>query len=225
MKKYAVIVAGGSGKRMGTELPKQFLLLQGKPVLWHTLHTFLTAFDDLEIILVLPQAFIKEGEAIIQSLGHKANITIIEGGATRFNSVRNGLAYVTEESVVFVHDGVRCLVTKELIRRCYDQAVKKGSAVPAVSATDSLRIITGKSTTVVDRTNVRIIQTPQTFLSELLLPAFNTTYAEAFTDEATVFETSGKKVFLIEGDYENIKITRPADLVIAENVLAARSAL
>jgi 2-C-methyl-D-erythritol 4-phosphate cytidylyltransferase len=225
MKKYAVIVAGGSGKRMGTEMPKQFLLLQGKPVLWHTLHTFLSAFDDLEIILVLPQDYIKEGEAIIRSLGPGPNIAIIEGGATRFNSVRNGLAFVTEESVVFVHDGVRCLVTKELIRKCYEQALEKGSAVPAVMATDSIRLVTEDSNTVVDRTSVRIIQTPQTFLSELLLPAFNTIYEEGFTDEATVFETSGKQVFLIEGDYENIKITRATDLVIAENVLAARSAL
>jgi 2-C-methyl-D-erythritol 4-phosphate cytidylyltransferase len=225
MKKYAVIVAGGSGKRMGNEIPKQFILLQGKPVLWHTLHAFLSTFGDIEIILVLPQANIKDGESIIQALDTKARITIIEGGATRFHSVRNGLAFVTEESVVFVHDGVRCLVTKELIQRCYEQALEKGSAIPAVTATDSIRIVNGDTTTVADRTNVRIIQTPQTFLSEWLLPAFTTSYDEGFTDEATVFETSGKGVCLIEGDYENIKITRPTDLLVAEKVLAERSAL
>lgn len=225
MKKYAVIVAGGSGQRMGGELPKQFLLLQQKPVLWHTLRVFLDAFDDLEIILVLPQAFIKEGEAIIQDLGRSNLITIIEGGGTRFHSVRNGLAFVTQESVVFVHDGVRCLVTKELILRCYEQAVKKGSAVPGVVATDSIRILTEEGSIVADRSQVRIMQTPQTFLSEVLIPAFNTVYDDTFTDEATVVEAAGKEIFLIDGEYENIKMTRPTDLMVAEKILAARNAI
>lgn len=222
MKKYAVIVAGGSGKRMGNPLPKQFMLLHDKPILWHTLQAFLAAYKDLEIILVLPQDFIKEGEAIIRDLGAGTGITIIEGGATRFHSVRNGLAFVTEKSIVFVHDGVRCLITSSLIRKCYEQALSKGSAIPAVTATDSIRIVNEGTHVAAHRDNIRIIQTPQTFQSELLIPAFNTVFDNAFTDEATVVETSGQEVFLIEGEHDNIKITRPGDLIMAEKILAER---
>lgn len=222
MKKYAVIVAGGSGQRMGTDVPKQFLLLQAKPLLWHTLHTFLSAFDDMQIILVLPKDNILEGENIGKDLTAGKRMVITAGGITRFHSVQNGLQYITEPSIVFVHDGVRCLVSKELIRSCYDQALEKGSAIPAVAATDSIRIINEKDHAVADRNHVRIIQTPQTFRSEILLPAFNTQYKDSFTDEATVVEASGEKVFLIDGEYENIKITRPADLLIAEQILASR---
>ncbi|MDB5211309.1 MAG: 2-C-methyl-D-erythritol 4-phosphate cytidylyltransferase [Sediminibacterium sp.] len=223
MKKYAVIVAGGSGQRMGTAMPKQFLLLQQKPLLWYSLNTFLQAFDDMEIILVLPAENIAEGEQIIKDLNAGNRVKITAGGTARFHSVQNGLAFVSAPSVVFVHDGVRCLASKELIHRCYEQALEKGSAIPAVAATDSIRIANGTDHTVADRNHVRIIQTPQTFLSAILLPAFNTTYQDSFTDEATVVEASGQQVFLIEGEYENIKITRPADLMIAEQILASRN--
>ena len=135
------------------------------------------------------------------------------------------MSFVTEHSGVFGHDGGSCLVTQELIRRCYEQAIEKGSAIPAVAATDSIRIMEDNMHSVADRSKVRIIQTPQTFLSALLLPAYKATYKEAFTDEATVVEASGKKVFLIEGDHENIKITRPADLLIAGKILTKRSFL
>jgi len=222
MKKYAVIIAGGSGQRMGTDVPKQFLLLQAKPLLWHTLHTFLSVFDDMQIILVLPKDNILEGENIGKDLAAGKRMVITAGGITRFHSVQNGLQLITEPSIVFVHDGVRCLVSKELIRSCYDQALEKGSAIPAVAATDSIRIINERDHAVADRNHVRIIQTPQTFRSEILLPAFNTQYKDSFTDEATVVEASGEKVFLIDGEYENIKITRPADLLIAEQILASR---
>ena len=225
MKKYAVVVAGGSGQRMGSSIPKQFLLLQGKPLLWYTLNTFLTSFEDIEIILVVPETVIPEADALVEDLQAKTRITITKGGATRFHSVQNGLTLVTEPSIVFVHDGVRCLITKELIQRCYQQAVDKGSAIPAISATDSIRIVDGNSHSVADRNNVRIIQTPQTFQSVILLKAFNTDQKDSFTDEATVVEASGEPVFLIEGEYENIKITRPADLLVAERILAERSTL
>jgi 2-C-methyl-D-erythritol 4-phosphate cytidylyltransferase len=224
MKKYAVIVAGGSGQRMGAAMPKQFLLLQQKPLLWYSLDTFLQAFDDLQVILVLPKENIGEGEKIAEDLNARDRIMITAGGATRFHSVQNGLSLVESPSVVFVHDGVRCLVSKELIHRCYEQTIEKGSAVPAVAATDSIRIANGTDHMVADRNHVRIIQTPQTFLSALLLPAFNTNYEDSFTDEATVVEASGQKVFLIDGEYGNIKITRPADLLIAEQILALRNA-
>jgi 2-C-methyl-D-erythritol 4-phosphate cytidylyltransferase len=203
-------------------MPKQFLLLKQKPLLWYSLQSFLQSYNDMHIILVLPKENITEGEALVKELGAETKTTIATGGATRFHSVQNGLKLVTEPSIVFVHDGVRCLVTKELIHRCYEQAVAKGSAIPVVAATDSIRIVEGNSHKVADRNNVRIIQTPQTFLSSILLPAFNVEYNDSFTDEATVVEASGKNVFLIDGDHENIKITRPVDLLIAEKILAER---
>jgi 2-C-methyl-D-erythritol 4-phosphate cytidylyltransferase len=223
MKKYAVIVAGGSGQRMGAAMPKQFLLLAGKPLLWYSVSAFLKSFDEMEIILVLPKDSIAEGEKIAAELGATAKIQITEGGTTRFHSVQNGLALVKEPSIVFVHDGVRCLVTPSLIRRCYEQALEKGSAIPAVAATDSIRIVEGSNNTVADRNNVRIIQTPQTFKSDLLLPAFKTAYKDSFTDEATVAEAAGHAIYLIDGEYDNIKITRPADLLVAEKILAGRA--
>jgi 2-C-methyl-D-erythritol 4-phosphate cytidylyltransferase len=225
MKKFAVIVAGGSGLRMGAAMPKQFLLLQGRPVLWHTLNTFLRSYEDLQIILVLPKANLSEGESLRKNLHAEQRIVITEGGDTRFQSVKNGLQLVKEESIVFVHDGVRSLVTEELIHRCYEQAVIKGSAIPVVTATDSIRIMEDEDHYVMNRNNVRIVQTPQTFQSKILLPAFEQSYDESFTDEATVVESSGENVYLIEGEYDNIKITRPVDLLIAEKILSERSTL
>jgi len=219
MKKIAIIVAGGNGQRMGTPVPKQFLLLQGKPLLWHTLNTFLLAYDDLQVILVLPEEYMSKGEELKNFFNEKNRVTVTAGGETRFDSVKNGLQLVTEDAIVFVHDGVRCLVSKELIYRCCRQAAEKGSAIPAVAATDSIRIANGETSIVADRGQVRIIQTPQTFSSEIILPAFQQPYNPFFTDEATVVESYGKAVFLIEGDYHNIKVTRPVDLLIAEKIL------
>lgn len=222
MKKFAVIVAGGSGLRMGAATPKQFLLLQNKPLLWHTIQAFASAFADIQIILVLPQAHLDFGNSIAEMFPQVA-INVTTGGNSRFQSVKNGLAFVPNDAIVFVHDGVRCLITPQLIQACYQQALVKGSAIPAVAATDSIRIANGEDSVVADRTNVRIIQTPQTFTSKLLLPAFQQPYQDAFTDEATVLEAFGAKVFLIEGDYTNLKITRPIDLLIAEKILEERS--
>ncbi len=223
MNKYAVIVAGGIGHRMGTQVPKQFLHLQGKCLLWHTLTAFLKAYNDLQIIFVLPQENLSEGESIIKDLNAKERINLTSGGSTRFHSVQNGLALIKEPSVIFIHDGVRCLISQDLIHRCYEQALAMGSAIPAVAATDSIRIVDETYHSVANRNNIRIIQTPQTFLSSIILPAYQTTYQEAFTDEATVVEAAGQKIFLINGDYENIKITRPVDLLIAESILTERS--
>lgn len=223
MKKVAVIVAGGSGQRMGAAVPKQFLLLKGKPVLWYAVRAFLDAYDDIAIILVLPKENMAEGEEAVQELNTRKNIQYISGGSTRFHSVQNGLAQVKEPSVVFVHDAVRCLVTPALIRSCYEATKTYGSAIPVVAATDSIRIIEDGLSRVADRNKVRIIQTPQTFLSELLLPAFQANYQDSFTDEATVVEAAGHPVTLVEGEYSNIKITRPIDLVMAEMILQERA--
>jgi 2-C-methyl-D-erythritol 4-phosphate cytidylyltransferase len=223
MKKYAVIVAGGSGLRMCTAVPKQFLQLSGKPVLWYTLTAFLEAYDDLEIILVLHKDHLETGLEIIRSTNDPDRIGVTEGGETRFHSVQNGLRHVNQHSVVFVHDGVRCLITNELIHRCFDETIKHGNAVPAVSAVDTIRIETALGNEQIDRNRVRIIQTPQTFYSDMIKAAFEQDYEDAFTDEASVVERLGVKINLVEGDYSNIKITKPVDLMIAEKVLEERS--
>ena len=223
MRKYAVIVAGGSGQRMGTAVPKQFLLLKGKPLLQYTIQSFLLAYNDMQIILVLPPQQIEKGEEIVAQMNVAERVQITAGGATRFHSVQNGLKLIVDPSIVFVHDGVRCLVSASLIKNCFNQAIEKGSAVPAVTATDSIRVSNGPSHYAIDRNNVFIIQTPQTFQSGILLEAFKQDYSEAFTDEATVVEASGKQVFLIEGEYNNLKVTRPLDLFIAEKLLEEKS--
>ncbi len=223
MRKYAVIVGGGSGTRMGTAIPKQFLELQGKPVLYHTVKTFLEVYSDLEIILVLPGQYLSKGHSLVNDFTEGSRIKVQPGGDTRFESVKRGLELVLFPSIVFVHDAVRCLVSKHLIKRCYEQALTLGSAIPAVAATDSIRIEVNGIHRVEDRNHVRIIQTPQTFQSSLLLKAFQLPYQPTFTDEATVVEHLGEKVYLIEGDHENLKITRPIDMVIAEQFLTGSS--
>ena len=223
MKKTAIIVAGGTGQRMGTTLPKQFLAIEGKSILLHTIGQFATAFADINFIIVLPADYIQDGKALITSSGLSQSFQFVAGGDTRFQSVKNGLAQADPASVVFVHDAVRCLLTPDLIQRCYQQAVEKGSAIPAVSSTDTIRILEGNQHHVVDRANVMMIQTPQTFNAALLMKAFDQAYQPSFTDEANVLEASGKEVYLIEGEYENIKITRPLDLAIAEYILAKRA--
>jgi 2-C-methyl-D-erythritol 4-phosphate cytidylyltransferase len=219
MNKYAIIVAGGSGIRMGGNLPKQFMLLKDKPVLYYTLKTFLEAYDDLQIILVLPVDYTDMGQEIIDAYFDKDRIRITAGGDTRFQSVKNGLTLVEGEAIVFVHDGVRCLVSKDLIYRCYAQAVETGTAIPAVVSKDSIRLLTEEGNEAYDRNKVMLIQTPQTFHSKILLPAFQIDYKDKFTDEATVVEAYGMKVSLVEGEENNIKITRPADMQVAEKYL------
>jgi 2-C-methyl-D-erythritol 4-phosphate cytidylyltransferase len=219
MKKYAVIVAGGSGLRMGSNMPKQFLILKGKPLLQYTLQTFLEVYADLNIILVLPGVSIEKGKEIISKMNVEERVQVTSGGETRFHSVQNGLKMINEQSIIFVHDGVRCLVTPKLISACYNQAIEKGSAIPAVAPTDSLRLEQQGDHHVINRNDVRIIQTPQTFRSDILLPAFKQEYQASFTDEATVVEAAGNKVYLVEGDHNNLKITRPIDLYMAEKIL------
>ncbi len=220
MKKYAIIVAGGTGSRMGGNLPKQFMLLKEKPVLYYSLKTFLNAYDDLQIILVLPAAFTDLGEEIIDAYFNKERIRMTTGGDTRFQSVQNGLKLVEDESIIFVHDAVRCLVSVELVQRCYEIAIKTGSAIPVILSKDSVRIINEEGSGPVDRNKVMLVQTPQTFHSKILLPAYDIDYKDRFTDEATVVEAYGLKVSLTEGEERNIKITKPIDLLIAERLIS-----
>lgn len=221
MKKYAIIVAGGTGRRMGNAMPKQFLLLRDKPVLYYTLKAFLEAYDDLQIVLVLPEDYSNIGKEVIDAYFDYSRIQVTFGGETRFHSVQSGLQLVQDESIIFVHDAVRCLVSVDLIRECYDHASIMGTAVPVIRPKDSLRLLNEENNDneVLDRNKIVMVQTPQTFHSKILLPAFKIDYKEQFTDEATVVESFGLKISLIEGDEYNIKITNPVDLLVVEVLL------
>lgn len=223
MKKIALIVAGGNGSRMNSDIPKQFLLLENKPVLYYSIRAFLDAYDDMEIILVLPEEHIGKGQEIIDGYFDASKFKIAAGGRTRFHSVQNGLSLLKEEeAIIFVHDGVRCLLTVDLIKKCYESALELGTAVPAIDCRDSVRMITNNGNKILDRNKIKLVQTPQTFHSKILIPAYAIDYKDRFTDEATVVEAFGLKVNLIEGEIDNMKITTPIDLVMAECIQKAK---
>jgi 2-C-methyl-D-erythritol 4-phosphate cytidylyltransferase len=219
MKKYAVIVAAGSGARMGSALPKQFLLIHNKPILWYTLHTFLKSYKDIQIIVVLPEEYYDTGLTICAEINAIYPIQTITGGNTRFHSVQKGLSLIREQSIVFIHDAVRCLLTPSLIHHCFEEAQKFGSAVPCVDAKDSVRLIHATGHKSIKRSDIKLVQTPQTFQSAILLPAYQANYHEDFTDDASVVEASGYEVHLVDGEQNNIKITTPLDLAIADELL------
>ncbi len=221
-KKTAIIVAGGSGSRMQSAIPKQFMDLAGKPVLYHTITAFTTAYPDMEIVLVLPDQHISYANNLLQAFDNIPAITLVKGGETRFHSVKNGLQQIKGDAVVFVHDGVRPLVSPALVRDCYEATLSHGSAIPVIDMKDSIREVEGEHNRAVDRERFRIIQTPQTFLSELILPAFELPYDPLFTDEATVVERLGHPVHLVQGEESNLKITKPLDLVMAKAFLDLR---
>lgn len=204
---------------MGSGTPKQFLLLKDKPVLYYTLHTFLQAYEDLQIILVLPEEYTGAGQEIIDAYFNYSRIQITAGGRTRFHSVQNGLQLIKDESIVFVHDAVRCLLSTELIHRCYEAAMEHGAVIPVINSKDSVRYITGEGNNALERSQVKLVQTPQTFHSKILLPAFAIDYKDKFTDEATVVEAFGIKVYLVEGEEQNFKITLPQDMQLAALLL------
>jgi 2-C-methyl-D-erythritol 4-phosphate cytidylyltransferase len=222
MKKIALIVAAGNGSRMNNTVPKQFLFLKNKPVLYYSMKAFLDSYNDIEIILVLPEEHIAKGQEIIDGYFDASKINITSGGRTRFHSVQNGLSLIKDQdAIIFVHDGVRCLLTKDLIERCYQSALEFGTAIPVIECRDSVRLLTNNGSKVLDRNKVKLVQTPQTFHSKILLAAFQIDYKDGFTDEATVVEAFGLKVNLIEGETKNLKITTPADLFTAEFILNA----
>jgi len=223
MKKVAVIVAAGDGSRMNNPIPKQFLFLKNKPVLYYTIKAFTEAYEDIEIILVLGEEHIGKGQEIIDAYFNRKNFKIAPGGRTRFHSVQNGLSLLNEDDcIIFVHDGARCLVKTALIRHCYEAALDTGTAIPVIDCKDSVRIIDENVSQAIDRQKVKLVQTPQTFHSKILLPAYSIDYKDQFTDEATVVEAFGLKVNLVEGDSDNIKITTPSDLFSAEYFLEER---
>jgi 2-C-methyl-D-erythritol 4-phosphate cytidylyltransferase len=223
LKKYVIIVAGGTGKRMGLEPIKQFLCLNGIPILMHSINAFYQYDEKINIVLVLPREHIDEWSKLCKRYNFNIIHTVTEGGETRFHSVKNGLSHVNNsDSLVAVHDGVRPLVAEEVIKRSFDYAEEKGTAVPCVTVNDSLRMLTEKYSRTIDRKNVRAIQTPQCFRAELLKKAYEQEYDDVFTDDATVIENLGGKIYLVEGNIENIKITTPLDLQIAETLMMKR---
>lgn len=222
MKLYAIIVAGGSGTRMGTETPKQFLELAGKPVLMHTIDQFRNYCSEMEMITVLPENQIRFWIELQQKHFFNVPQTLVRGGSTRFYSVRNGLGFIEEPGLVAIHDGVRPFVSQDTIARCFETAEKQGNAIPVVAPADTLRIIKENKNEPLNRVNVRQVQTPQVFDTELLKKAYSQDYLPEFTDDATVVEKTGVKINLVEGNRENIKITTPEDLVFSQAILSLR---
>ena len=216
MKKYIIIVAGGKGLRMGGDIPKQFLPVGGKPLLMRTLEAFHAYDVSMQLILVLPvsqQAYWKQLCAEYQfDLAHE----IADGGETRFHSVKNGLSLVKEDGLVGVHDGVRPFVSQEVIARCYEEAVSLKAVIPVIGVVETVRHLTGEGSETVPRDQYKLVQTPQVFEVALLRRAYEQVYTELFTDDASVVEALGEKVYLVEGNRENIKLTTPFDLKLAE---------
>jgi len=219
LKKYVIIVAGGFGTRMNNSVPKQFLLLAGKPVLFHTINAFFSYNNEISIILVLPSSQISKWKELCDENHLTIPHNIVEGGETRFHSVKNGLKSIEEAGLIAIHDGVRPLVSNETISRVYNTAEKLGTAIPVLSVNDSIREISNKTNKSVNRNNLKIVQTPQCFKSEIINKAYQQSYNEMFTDDATVVEKTGEEIFLVDGNNENIKITTAIDLLIAENLI------
>jgi 2-C-methyl-D-erythritol 4-phosphate cytidylyltransferase len=220
MKLYAVIVAGGSGKRMGADMPKQYLEIAGKPVLMHTLERFKAFDESIEIITVLPENQLRFWADLQVKYSFKIPHTLVKGGdKARFFSVKNGLKFVDVPGLVAIHDGVRPFVSIDTIKRCFDAAEKLGNAIPVITPSDTLRMISEKGSTPMNRTLVRQVQTPQVFSAELIKKAYLQEYLPEFTDDASVLEKTGVKINLVEGNRENIKITNPEDLIISNALL------
>lgn len=223
MDKCMVVVAGGKGLRMGKDLPKQFLPVGGRPVLMHTLEAFHRCDVAMGLVLVLPEAHRDYWDALCRRYDFALPHRVVSGGATRFHSVANGLRAVPPEvRLIGVHDGVRPFVSARLIEALFAAADCHGAAVPAIPVVDSLRHVDACGGSVaVSRSEYRSVQTPQVFRSALLLRAYDTPYRETFTDDASVVEAAGHAVTLVEGEVDNIKITTPRDLAVAEILLRA----
>lgn len=218
-KDYIIIVAGGKGLRMGGDLPKQFLPVDGKPVLMRTIETFRQYSDAIGIILVLPHAQQDYWRQLCKEYHFNVEHTVVDGGDTRFQSCKNGIAAVPDDAtgVVGIHDGVRPFVTVDVIARTYEAARGHGAAMPVMPVTDTLRYVAGEDGGHnVLRSDYRTVQTPQTFDIQLIKRAYDVPYSEAFTDDASVAEAAGHKVVMVEGCRENIKLTTPYDLLLAD---------
>jgi 2-C-methyl-D-erythritol 4-phosphate cytidylyltransferase len=221
---YAIIVAGGSGSRMQATIPKQFLLLNGTPVLMHTLQAFAQSQANPHLILVLPANYHAYWAELCQTHHFAIPHQLVSGGDTRFHSVKNGLALIADDddALIAVHDAVRPLTSRGIIDESYASAAKNGNAVTAVESRDSVRQVKDDGSIHLERSSIYLVQTPQTFRSAQLKKAYQQPYAAKFTDDASVVEETGVEIHLINGDYQNIKITFPQDIAIAELLLKSR---
>jgi len=214
-----IIVAGGSGKRMGGDVPKQFMVVKQKPILMHTIEAFYNFNQQAELIVVIPEAQHEYWNLLIKEYRFKISHKVVAGGKERYFSVKNGLDAVVNRGLVAVHDGVRPLVSAETIEKCIDCAMNFNSAIPVVPATESIREVSDEKSKAVDRSKYFMVQTPQVFSYELIQKAYKQNFSPLFTDDASMVESLGYAVHLVDGNVENIKITRPVDLKIAEVLL------
>lgn len=223
MKEYALIVAGGKGTRIKSKTPKQFIELNGLPILMHTINAFDRYSNTITIIIVLPEDDFEMWHSLTKKYSFKKDIILQKGGETRFQSVKNGLELINEPGLVAIHDGVRPLVSEDIIGASFRLAAVHQSAVAAVRLKESIRMTDQDTTISVDRSRFRLIQTPQTFSVDLIKKSYQTKEDPSLTDDASVAERSGHTISLFEGSYENIKITTPEDLIIAESLLKQKS--
>ena len=225
MSDYIIVVAGGKGLRMGSDIPKQFLPIGGKPVLMRTLERFREYSEDLQIILVLPEAQQEYWQELCKKYDFKVEYLLANGGQTRFHSVQNGLALVPDdaEGVVGVHDGVRPFPSIGVIRNCYETARIAKAVIPVIPVVETVRHLNNDDSMTVPRNEYRLVQTPQTFDIQLLKAANHQPYNDGFTDDASVVESYGHKITLVEGNRENIKITTPYDITVAEAIINIKS--
>jgi 2-C-methyl-D-erythritol 4-phosphate cytidylyltransferase len=219
LKKIAIIVAGGSGERFGSSVPKQFLVIKGKPLLFYTIEKFEGIAD--EIILVLPDSHIPTWTNLCNSYHTPENIRVVAGGSSRTDSVRNGLELISGIGLVAIHDAVRPFISRNLVKKLFDEARQYGNAIPAIPVNESLRQQNGSVNTSVDRTQFITVQTPQCFDVQIIKKAYQELNRFSATDDATVAELAGQKIHLVQGETTNIKITFPEDLVVAEALLNA----
>lgn len=221
-KEYVIIVAGGKGTRMKTSLPKQFLEIQGLPILMHTINAFYRYSEKIMVILVLPEDDFETWRNLCRQFNFQKEVILQKGGDSRFQSVKNGLEKIEGNGLVAIHDGVRPLVSEDIIGASFRLAAVHQSAVAAVRLKESIRITDQDSTKAVDRSKFRLIQTPQTFQVELIRKAYQLKEDDSLTDDASVAERAGHTISLFEGSYENIKITTPEDLIFAEALMVAK---
>ena len=222
MKKFALFVAGGKGSRMNETVPKQFMKLQRRPVLMHTFDAFEKYDSQIEFILVLPKNQIEYWNELCKKHDFKIKYKLAVGGETRFNSVKNGLDLIDEEGIVFIHDGVRPLVSVQTIQNCFNMTLKKGNALPVIPVPESIRFVDKNGNKAVDRSKHFLVQTPQTFKTGVIKNVFQQKYSDKFTDDASVLESFGETIYLVDGNRENIKITYPEDLIVAKSFLVSQ---
>jgi 2-C-methyl-D-erythritol 4-phosphate cytidylyltransferase len=219
MKKSVIIVAGGSGSRMGSEIPKQFILLENRPVLMWTMSSFIQYDPTIPLVLVLPESQIARWKELCISCQFNHPHLVVKGGETRYQSVKNGLNALGETDLVAIHDGVRPLVSRETIENCFNQADLTGAAIPVLALNETIRTGTMKDSKTVDRSLFYAVQTPQVFKNSILQKAYSKISDSSFTDDASVVEASGFPIVMVPGNLENIKITHPSDLLIASAYL------